>query len=202
MELNYAGIDVMVGKLEFKPPSEEIITRFGNRDELVYEEIISNSDIRRSLASLPNSLVVYISGPMTNVDDYESRFENMVSFLSNSVTISQIHHYFFNRANFIYIINPCDFIDVIPKDKKEDYDSILRLESWLIRDFVDLLVVDDSDDLYLKSKGVTAEKAVAFSKKGCRVHSYKTIDKNIELFKLKLDVISEFGGKDNGTTTE
>lgn len=99
------------------------------------------------------SNIVYISGPVTGVDDYKSKFEYLEILCTEAYKLKNA-----------YVINPSKLIDQIKENFNDlEYLDIMKFCFKLI-DISNILVVDNRTDLWTKSRGVSMEIGYATAK--------------------------------------
>jgi hypothetical protein len=132
-------------------------SKFRCDNELFKKYVIDTID--NILASNANSIdkkpVIYLSGPMTGVDNYNERFKELLSLVYTKL----------GKNKDIIIINPSELIDNIPEEYNATYiDKVYY--TYLLVQSSDILVIDDRDDLWLQSRGVLLELMTAIHNVG------------------------------------
>lgn len=102
------------------------------------------------LEAKDHDYIIYISGPMTGIDNYKEKFAKIEKDIK----------YVYHEAD-IYIINPVNILDNIPEDSS--YIDTMFLTEALVS-ISSIIIVDDSDNNYINSRGVLAELAYARGK--------------------------------------
>lgn len=100
--------------------------------------------------------VIYISGPMTGVDDYRDRFN----------TIEEKIKYVYSDQD-IYIINPINILDKLSDDEANYIDKVFL--TFALLELSTIIMVDDTNDNWLNSRGTLIELTYA-NKNGITIY--------------------------------
>ncbi len=103
--------------------------------------------------------VIYISAPMTGIDNYQYRFKQMYDWVK----------YIYHDCD-IFIINPSKYLDEIPEQLNASYvDKIFFCFELL--NLATILILDDSTDKWMESRGCLTELMYAQSS-GITMYGY------------------------------
>jgi hypothetical protein len=100
--------------------------------------------------------VIYISGPMTGVDDYRDRFN----------TIEEKIKYVYSDQD-IYIINPINILDKLSDNEANYIDNVFL--TFALLELSTIIMVDDTNDNWLNSRGTLIELTYA-NKNGITIY--------------------------------
>lgn len=149
-------VDEIVKVNKFKPDNTDKVKAFIN--SYIYN--IYN------LFMLENKdYIVYLSGPVTNIDNYKSRFDEM-----------ELDTYKALSAYNIYIINPIKVISVIEEYNFSYTDKVIIC--YCLQSISNLLVYDNRDEYYKSSIGTFSEISYAMGK-GIEIVDYLFIKETI-----------------------
>lgn len=130
----------MINLTSFKCTNEKFLRYI---DDKIYEVVKSN-DLENK------DEVIYISAPMTGIDNYSERFQVMSNWIN----------YAYHEQN-IFIINPSKYIDEIPLELNASYIDKVFFTFRLIN-LATIFILDDSTDKWTESRGCLLELIYAW----------------------------------------
>lgn len=117
--------------------------RTSKRFENYCDNLINNLIISEKLDTKKE--IIYISSPMTGVDNYQEKFDSLIRNVQK----------FYENQNY-YIINPSTILDSIPESLYASYIDKMLLTFKLL-DICTVMIVNDYGDDWIKSRGVLTE---------------------------------------------
>lgn len=149
-------IEELISYSNFKPDNIEKVKLFTN----TYIEKLTN------LLNLEEKdYVIYLSGPVTNVEGFEARFNGIELVVYKAFS-----------AYDVYVINPMEILPLVDEYDFTYIDKIFICYSLL--SISNVLIYDNRDDKFLKSMGVFSEVSFALGK-GIEIFNYTFIKETL-----------------------
>lgn len=143
-------IEEIIAQSNFKPDNIEQVKAFTNS----YIEHLVNI-----LKLEDKNYIIYISGPVTNIEDYEARF-NGIEFVTYQA---------FSAYN-VYVINPVQVLNLIDKHFEFTYIDKVFI-CYALLSIANVMIYDNRDNKWEKSMGTFTEISFAMGR-GIEVIDY------------------------------